>query len=477
MRHLVTVHARPEKVLSATSALEEQRRDAAVGFKVSWGNLSKVVPMSGEPVSAILLEEASDAATLRGLGYLPVVNAPALGQLLAEPGRLEALPLDVRSKLLWSAIARVSSFGRAVFPVGQDLGRLRASLEGMLPQVRIVRRATDLPPAGAVSAPLHKPSPHGIILPKKTGSTMRFTNAKRWSDTVKDYYPVDPRPRHGYGLPSHPAIAAILDANRPSYEEALGMLAECRDVLHSIGHEPQRPNAPTNLPTWNNVWFTALDAASLVAFLLARRPKRYLEIGSGNSTRFARFAIDSGKLPTELVSIDPQPRAEIDALCTRMVRSPLETCDIEMFADLEAGDILFFDGSHRVFTNSDVTVFFLEILPVLKPGVLVHIHDIFLPDDYPPQWSGRLYSEQYLLAAQLLAGHATFRIVLPNYYVTCDPEMGGRVAEIFRSDNGGTDIPLRFPNGAQTPGASFWLETLAAAAIQRPKRTARNVQA
>jgi predicted O-methyltransferase YrrM len=297
------------------------------------------------------------------------------------------------------------------------------------------------------------------------GPQVRFTEEHKWSDHVQDYYPVNPRPRFGFGLPPHAAIAAVLDRGRADYEPALAAIADCHDVLHAIGHHAQRRHVPNPTPTWNNVWFTALDGASLVAFLLARKPKRYLEIGSGNSTRFARHAMKAGHLSTELLSIDPQPRAEIDALCTEVIRSPLETCELSVFQQLEAGDILFFDGSHRVFTNSDVTVFFLEIMPLLKPGVLVHIHDIFLPDDYPPQWTGRLYSEQYILAEQLLCGAPPFKVVLPNYFALADAEMGARIAEIFRSKVGGTDIPLRYPNRVQCPGTSFWVETIPAAPL------------
>ena len=64
--------------------------------------------------------------------------------------------------------------------------------------------------------------------------------------------------------------------------------------------------------------------------------------------------------------------------------------------------------------NSDVAVFFLDILPNLAPGVVVHIHDVFLPDDYPPQWIERYYSEQYLLACYLLAESTKFDVILPN---------------------------------------------------------------
>jgi predicted O-methyltransferase YrrM len=290
---------------------------------------------------------------------------------------------------------------------------------------------------------------------------MKFTDERRWSDHVQDYYPVNPRPRFGYGQPSHPQLTAMLDRARPGYEWALDAVRLSRDVLHGIGHEARRRSEAAFGPTWNNVWFTALDAATLVAFLLARKPARYLEIGSGNSSVFARRAISEGGLQTELVSIDPNPRAEIDAICDKVIRKPLEECDLSVFGALAPGDILFFDGSHRIFTNSDVAVFFLEIMPRLRPGVLVHIHDIFLPDDYPPEWTGRLYSEQYLLAAQLLCGQPPFAIVLPNYFASLDALIAPRIQAVFAARGSGPDIPLRYPNRVQCPGTSFWLQTIA----------------
>lgn len=86
--------------------------------------------------------------------------------------------------------------------------------------------------------------------------------------------------------------------------------------------------------------------------------------------------------------------------------------------------MLFFDGSHRIFENSDVTVFFLEILPRLRSGITVHIHDIFLPFDYPRVWRDRHYSEQYLLAAYLLAGYSRIEVLLPLAYLSQHPVTG-----------------------------------------------------
>jgi len=130
-----------------------------------------------------------------------------------------------------------------------------------------------------------------------------------------------------------------------------------------------------------------------------------------------------------------------------------------VFDELAAGDILFLDSSHRVFMNSDVTVFFLEILPRLKPGILVHVHDIFLPADYPPDWNQSLFAEQYLLAAMLLCGSPPFRVVFPSHFVAIDRELGARARAILGSHGTSQPIPFNYPNAAKTLPSSFWIET------------------
>jgi Methyltransferase domain len=282
------------------------------------------------------------------------------------------------------------------------------------------------------------------------------TEPQRWSHTVADYYPIQPRPRWGHGLQPHPYLLATLERGRLTYEDSLSNIEMHGKVLHSIPHTPGEPQ----VPYWQNTWFSALDAASLVGFILSRAPRHYVEIGSGYSTLFANYARQAGKLGTSITSIDPQPRREINDLCNRLVRKPLEDCDLDMFAHIECGDLLFFDGSHRVFTNSDVTTFFFEVLPRLKPGVLVHIHDVFLPSDYPPSWTDRLYSEQYLLGAMLLCPEIPFKVILPNYFVCSDPALSGHVRRIFQSaTEASEDIPFFYDIPDRIPGVSFWFET------------------
>jgi len=277
---------------------------------------------------------------------------------------------------------------------------------------------------------------------------------------VRLEYPVSPEPRYGYGKPAHPELQQLFERDRASYAELLAGLQRFRDNLVGIAADAAGPRG--NEPVWNNDYFPPLDAMALYGFLCDRKPNIYLEVGSGNSTAFARRAIRDHALGTKIVSIDPHPRAEIDALCDSVVRKPFEQIDPCVLNDLGSGDILFIDSSHRSFTNSDVTVFFLETLPRLKPGILLHIHDIFLPYDYPPEWRGRYYSEQYLLACYLLADHCgTSRpsIILPNVFVSRDPALSALASKIW------TGTPLEplfarlFPRFGGDLGVSLWLLT------------------
>ena len=253
-------------------------------------------------------------------------------------------------------------------------------------------------------------------------------------------YPVTSRVRHGWGRPPEPRLEALLAVHRETYRQVVGEIAANQEAILAI---PRTGRG--NAAQWDNIWFSGLDAAALYGLVRSRRPERYMEIGSGQSTLFARRAIDDGGLPTRILSVDPQPRAEIDEMCDQIVRAPLQDKVDWVLANVGPGDILFIDGSHRLLPNSDVTVAFTELLPALPDGVLVHIHDIFLPDDYPPDWSERLYSEQYALAAMLLAGTTRYQPLFPVHYIQTDPDL----ASMLRWVPGGPDGPHL--------GGSFWL--------------------
>ncbi len=258
-------------------------------------------------------------------------------------------------------------------------------------------------------------------------------------------YPYRAEIRYGAGRPAHPELAELIGRSRGRYRDFLTELGELQPDFADV---PAGGTYETATPFWLNAWFSPLDAIALTGMLRAHNPARLVEIGSGVSTKYARRAVQRYGLRTKLTSIDPQPRNEIDRLCDKVIRQPLERCRMEMFEDLDPGDIFFLDSSHRAFQGSDVTVFFLEILPRLKPGVIVHIHDIYLPYDYISGHVARLWNEQYLLAAALLFGAPRFEILFPSWFVGRDPELSAHANALLR----------RGPMAEfDLYGASFWM--------------------
>lgn len=253
------------------------------------------------------------------------------------------------------------------------------------------------------------------------------------------------QPRWGFGRPTHPRLTAIIERGRGDYTRQIERFVGLADHFAAI---PLEAPEDSPLPRWMNPWFTALDGIALTGMLVRHDPRLFIEVGSGNSTKFARHAIAAKGLRTKIVSIDPQPRAEVDALCDEVIRAPAEFVDPAVFARLKPGDILFIDSSHRSLENSDVTTLFLEVLPELPAGVIVHIHDLYLPYDYPPQAEGLMYNEQYLLAALLLGESKWLEPAFPNYFVVQDPQLSARLAPIWQ---------VIGTNAFPAPSNSFWL--------------------
>lgn len=253
------------------------------------------------------------------------------------------------------------------------------------------------------------------------------------------------RPRYGSGRPSHPELETIIASGNTVYAAQLQgfvqFFEELRRIPLSGEHSPE--------PCWVHPWLIGLDTVSLYGYMRSRQPARYIEIGSGQSTKVVARARRDGAGSTLITSIDPHPRSEIDRLCDRVIRRSLEQADLgECFGDLREGDIVFFDGSHRVLPNSDCVVFFLDVLPSLPPGVLVGIHDIYLPDDYPQGFLEMWWSEQYVLAALLLAHSPRLHVVLPTFYASGQPELSAILDPLFSAEEL-SDVNRR--------GSLFWL--------------------
>jgi hypothetical protein len=255
-------------------------------------------------------------------------------------------------------------------------------------------------------------------------------------------YDIDCKPR--YWPEPHKRLYEIINRESARYQMHLQSFAKYAVDLAKIPREPRTPREPF----WQNGFFGGLDAIALHGFVAEIKPRLYFEIGSGNSTKFARNAFSLHGIATRIVSLDRDPRAEIDALCDEVIRAPLEQVDMAVFDQLNSGDVLFYDGSHQVLANSDVTVFFMDVLPRLKPGVWVHVHDVFLPWDYPPEWTDRHYAEEYMLACWILAGSPRIQIELANYFVAHHPALMACLNPIYSL------LP-----GLQDHGGSFWMRT------------------
>lgn len=172
-----------------------------------------------------------------------------------------------------------------------------------------------------------------------------------------------------------------------------------------------------------NDYFSGLDAIVYYALIRHLKPRRIIEIGGGYSTRIANRALAANQ-SGRLTCIEPYPEDRLNGslFSVQLITKRVEEIDVGFFSSLEANDILFIDSSHTVKFGSDVCYEFLDILPELKRGVWVHVHDIFFPHDYPSEWllERRLaLNEQYLLEA-FLSFNTAFSPQLANHWLCLD---------------------------------------------------------
>lgn len=251
-------------------------------------------------------------------------------------------------------------------------------------------------------------------------------------------------------VPAYEAVAALFDRARGAFAEHLAAIEAQAGALAAIAAEAGRPaDGTVPNPRFDQGWFAPLDAAAAYALLRARRPRRVFEVGSGHSTRFLARAAHDGGFDCDMLAVDPAPRAAIERLAprVRLLRQTAQQAGASAFAGLGPGDVLFIDSSHILMPGSDVDFLFNRIVPALPAGALLHVHDIFLPDDYPPAWGWRGYNEQQVLPGLLLGG--VWRPLFASHF------MASREAAAVA---GG--IVGRLPHAPESIPASLWLEKL-----------------
>ena len=242
------------------------------------------------------------------------------------------------------------------------------------------------------------------------------------------YAPLLPPPG---AQPPYPVIEQIFERNTPAFLSVLDAVDSHATALESL----------TSL--FDQSWFPSLDAAVAYTLLRDRKPQRIVEVGSGHSTRVLSRA--SGGV-SDIVAIDPAPRADIiDLPGVRVVPSTLQAAPPGLFDALRAGDALFIDSSHILMPGSDVDILLNRVLPILPAGTLVHIHDIFLPYDYPPIWGWRAYNEQQGVVPLIATG--AYRPLFSSAWVV------HRLGDRLRNS-----VMQRLPQPPDAIAASLWLE-------------------
>jgi hypothetical protein len=290
-----------------------------------------------------------------------------------------------------------------------------------------------------------------ILLQPCTEEFVRMIKKKNEPLTVRlenDPHIYNLKARYGYFRPHHKQIAEKLSLFCDNYKQFIQGLGSLADFFAEIPMEQPSNPEQAAAPYWSNDYLPTGDAIALCGFLFTHNPLIYLEIGSGNSTKFARRVISHFNLRTKIISVDPSPRSEIDAICDKVIRAPIEIVPQSVFDSFQGNNILFIDSSHRCLQNSDVTLIFLDILPNLNPGVIVHFHDICWPDDYPDEWVARVYNEQYLLGVLFLFG-AGYEILYSSKYVSSDSDLRSEFEAVLRRS---------LPDRCGCEGSSLWMK-------------------
>jgi Methyltransferase domain len=267
--------------------------------------------------------------------------------------------------------------------------------------------------------------PFVLVLAPIAALLARSANRTPWSRAILDKFHVAFVRHHYYAPVVFPEdLRTDLNDERPlpgldlNEKGQLALLESFhyRDELLAI-QLVKTPAEPTKFG-YHNATFETGDAEFLYNMIRHFKPRRIVEIGSGNSTLMARIAVDKNlsedsQYRCDQICIEPFEQPWLESIGVKIVRQQVERCPDETFTQLQAGDILFIDSSHVIRPQGDVVHEFLYLLGLIQPGVLVHVHDVFTPRDYPARWvlgERWMRNEQYLLEA-FLSFNPAFEII------------------------------------------------------------------
>jgi hypothetical protein len=252
--------------------------------------------------------------------------------------------------------------------------------------------------------------------------------------------------RAGYIYPPAPGQLSGIDLRLPQQMKLLGEFEQYYAGMKSEAH----PNPRTRYYS-PNAAFPFQDAFILHAMIRHFNPKRFIEVGCGFSSCMVLDTCEALKWQPQVTFIEPYPELLLklvrpeDHQHFEMKPAFIQDVPLNFFAGLEAGDILFIDTSHVSKIGSDVNHIVFQILPVLKPGVFVHFHDIWYPFEYPRDWlnRGMFWNEAYLLRAFLMFNPAFEIVMFNSHLATCEAELISRKFPGFQGVGRGASIWLR----------------------------------
>jgi hypothetical protein len=236
-------------------------------------------------------------------------------------------------------------------------------------------------------------------------------------------------------------------------DSQLRVAKELSRYIDELRDVPSDPPPDCSVYGWNNNFWNNADALVQYGLIRARKPRRYVEVGCGWSSLLLKraLAINAAEgAETAVTLVEPYPNRAIFANLPaqwKIYRTILQRADLKIFDRLQAGDFLFYDGSHCAKVASDVNWFFFQILPRLQRGVIIHLHDIFLPEEYPESWifeRGQTWNEQHILQAFLMHNPA-YSILIANRF-------------LFHSRR--TDLEVLYRGIQPALGCSFWMQKI-----------------
>ena len=273
----------------------------------------------------------------------------------------------------------------------------------------------------------------GMVSSSKKLSLTRFVFAKCGYLPIQDHY-YEPLTFDATGSKYRDRVAQQLFNGRKNF-----------DFLKSIAcpEEFNREYANGAIKDsgfqFNNGSYESGDAETLYYFVRGCKPSKIVEVGAGHSSFLIHAALKLNNeegIPGEHIIIEPYENPWLEKLGSRVIRERVEEVDFSLFQSLVAGDILFIDSSHVVRAQNDCVFEYTELLPSLPAGVVVHVHDIFSPFDYPDEWLNKdfkLWSEQYFLEV-LLTNSSEWEVLAPLNWLSKDYEVFETLCPFFTKE-------------------------------------------